>query len=81
MAASESQCMDIGTDAPHNNGTSHSRLLIHSTSCPANSNAINLDSIVDLAIQVCFVDFQDIAPPPSKNTYLLVELTSSLFVI
>ncbi|KAA0058519.1 putative RING-H2 finger protein ATL71 [Cucumis melo var. makuwa] len=73
----ESHCMDTGTDVPYN-GTSPSRFLIHSASYPANSNAINSDSIVDLAIQVCFADFQDIAPPPSKNTYPLVELTSSL---
>ena len=77
MAACESHYMDTDTDALHN-GTSPSSLFIHSASYPANSNAINSDSIVDLAIQVCFADFQDIVLPLSKNIYPLVELTSSL---
>ena len=65
---------------PLHNGTSPSRILIHSVSCPASSNAINLDSIVDLAMQVCFADFQDIVPLPSRNTYSVVEFTSLLSV-
>ena len=60
-------CTKTGTDVPHN-GTSPSRLLVHSASCSASSDAINSDSIVDLAMQDCFADFQDIAPTPSKNT-------------
>ena len=67
MATCESQCIDTSTDVPHN-GTSPSRHLILSAFCFANFNAINLDSIVDLAMQVCFADFQDISSPSSKST-------------
>ena len=64
MAACESQCTNTCTDVPHN-GTSPSKLLIHSATYLASSNAINSDSIVDLAMQVCLADFLDIVPPPS----------------
>ena len=55
MAAYELKCIETGTDGPHN-GTSPIRLLIYSVSFPTNSNEINLDSIVDLVMQVCFTD-------------------------
>ena len=67
MVACKSQSIDTGTDVPHN-GTSPCRLLIHSASYPANSEAINSDSTMDLAMQVSFANFQDIILPPSKNT-------------
>lgn len=35
---------------------------------------INSDSIVNLAIHVCLVDFQEIAALPRLNTYPLVDL-------
>jgi len=40
----------------------------HSASLPTISRAINLDSIVDLAIIVCMTDLHIIAPLPSVNT-------------
>ena len=40
----------------------------HSTSSPHLSSAINLDSIVNLAITVCFKDFHETATPPNVNT-------------
>ncbi|KAL2460236.1 Uncharacterized protein Adt_43656 [Abeliophyllum distichum] len=55
---------------------SSKKLRSHSTFSPALSNAINSDSIVDRAMQVCFEDFQDTAAPPSVNTYPLVDLES-----
>ena len=67
MAACESQCIDTGIDVCHND-TTPSRLLIYSASCLVNANAIKSDVTIDLATQVCFTDFQDIAPPQRKNT-------------
>ena len=67
MVACESLCIDTCTDVPHN-GTSPSKLLIYLISHLTNSNEIKSNSIVDLALQVYFANFQDITPPPSKNT-------------
>lgn len=67
------------TDAP-DHGTSPNKLLSHSVSCPTSFRVINLDSMVDLPMQVCFADFHYIDSLPNKNMYPLVELTSSLFV-
>ena len=53
----------------------------HLASSPTLSKAINSDSIVDLAIQVCLDDFQDTAAPPSVNTYPLVDFVPLVPVI
>ena len=37
---------------------------------------MNLNSIVDHAMQVCFVDFQETAAPPRVKTYPLVDFES-----
>ena len=37
---------------------------------------LNSDSIVDLAIHVCFEDFQDTTAPLSVKTYPLVDFES-----
>ena len=48
----------------------------HSASSPALSKAMNSDSIVDLAMQVCLEDFQDTVAPPRVKTYPLVDFES-----
>ena len=40
----------------------------HSTSSPHLSSAINSDSIVDRAINICFEDFYETVAPHSVNT-------------
>ena len=57
-------------------GISSKKFRIHYASSPALPKAINSYSIVDLAMQVCFEDFQDTAALPSVNTYPLVDLES-----
>ena len=57
-------------------GISSKNWRSHSASSPHLSQAINSDSMVDLAIQVCLEDFQDTAAPPSVNTYPLVDFES-----
>ena len=49
----------------------------HSTSFPALSKAINFDSIVERAMQVCLKDFQDTVAPPRVNMYPLVDFDFS----
>ena len=48
----------------------------HSASSPALSRAMNSDSIIDLAMQVCLEDFQDTVAPPRVKTYPLVDFES-----
>ena len=57
-------------------GISSKKCRNHSASSPALSKAMNSDSIVDLAIQVCLEDFHDTAAPPSINTNPLVDFES-----
>ena len=38
------------------------------SSCPTNLSAMNSDSMVERAIQVCLEDFHEIAPAPKVNT-------------
>ena len=52
-------------------GISINKLLSHSASDPAFSKATNSASMVDLTMQVCLDDFQELVPPISVNTYLL----------
>ena len=58
-------------------GISINILLSHSVSDPAFSKATNSASMVELAMQVYLIDFQETAPPASINTYPLVGFTSS----
>lgn len=53
----------------------------HSISSPHLSSTINSDFIVDLAITVCFEDFQDTTEPSHVNTYPLVDLKSFMLDI
>ena len=63
-----SQCMHIGgTDFGHL-GMSSRKWRSHSASSSHLSSAINSDSIVDLAITVCFEDFHDTIAIPNVNT-------------
>ena len=48
----------------------------HYAYSPALSKAMNSDSIVDRAIHVCFVDFQETTVPPRVKTYPLVDFES-----
>jgi hypothetical protein len=43
------------------------KLLRHSSSVPTFSKATNSNSIVNLAMQICFEDFQEIAHPARVN--------------
>ena len=49
-------------------GISSKKWRNHLDSSSHLSSAINLDSIVDLTITICFEDFHETAPPPSVNT-------------
>ena len=57
-------------------GISIRKFRSHSASSPVLSNAMNSDSIVDLAMQVCLEDFQVTVAHPKVNTYPLVDLVS-----
>ena len=57
-------------------GISSRKFRSHYASSPVLSNAMNSDSIVDLAMQVCLEDFQETTAPPKVNTYPLVDLVS-----
>ncbi|GJX66142.1 hypothetical protein Tco_0300485 [Tanacetum coccineum] len=48
---------------------------------PAAAKATNSYSIVELVMQVCFLDSQEIAPPPSRNTQPLVDELSLALLI
>ena len=63
-----SQCMHIGGTGFGHLGISSRKWCSHSTFSPHLSSAINSDSIVDLAITVCFEDFHDTIAPLSVNT-------------
>ncbi|GJW39248.1 zf-CCHC domain-containing protein [Tanacetum coccineum] len=55
----------IGLD---HNGISRIMFLNDSASLPVVAKATNSDSIIKLVMQVCFLDTQEITPPPSRNT-------------
>ena len=65
----------VGTDFGHI-GISSRKRRSHSASFLALSKAMNSDSLVDLAMQVCLEDFQDRAIPPRVKTYPLVDFES-----
>ena len=52
------------------------RSLSHFASFPITAKAINSVSMVECDIQVCFLDPQETAPPPSVNTQLVVDKLS-----
>ena len=52
-------------------------LFNHIVSCATTEQAINSTSMVNKAIQVCFLLFHEIAPLLSKNVYPDVDLRSS----
>ena len=57
-------------------GMSSKKWRSHSASSPTLSKVMNSDFIVDRAMHVCFVDFQEIAAPPRVKTYPLVDFQS-----
>ena len=59
------------------NEISSMKFRSHSTFSSALSKAMNSDSIVERAIQVCLDDFQDISPPPIVKTYTHVDFVSA----
>jgi len=65
-----------GTGFDHN-GISFKNYRSHSASSLALSKAMNSDSIMERTIHVYLEDIQDIAAPPSVNTYPLVDFNSS----
>ncbi|GJU32705.1 cysteine protease XCP1-like protein [Tanacetum coccineum] len=71
----------IGVISLDYNGILRIKFLNHSTSLPAAAKATNLDSVVELVMQVCFLDAQEIAHPPSRNTQPLVDDLSSILLI
>ena len=81
IAAWLSQCIHTGATGLGQYGVSSKKFRSHSAFSPALSNAINSDSIVERAMQVCLDDFQETAPPPIVNTYPLVDFTSFNSVI
>ena len=68
IAASLSQCMQIGPIGLGQNEISSRKFWSHSASSPALSKAMNSDPIVERAMHVCLDDFQEIAHPPNMNT-------------
>ena len=65
----------VGTDFGHI-GIASRKWRSYSASSSALSKAINSNSIVDLAKQVYFEDFQDTVAPPTVKTYPLVDFES-----
>ncbi|KAF3647602.1 hypothetical protein FXO38_18599 [Capsicum annuum] len=76
IAACLSQCIHTGATGTGQYGILSKKFWSHSASSTALSNAINSDSIVEQAKQVCLDDFQETTPPPIVNTYPLVDFTS-----
>ena len=60
----QSQCIDTKGVGCIPKGISDRKFLNHSASLPTNSRAINSDSMVEVAIEVCLDDFHAIGPPP-----------------
>ena len=59
-----SQWTNIGEIGFFQSGISYNKSLSQFASLLAEANTINLASIVELEIIVCFLDFQPIAPLP-----------------
>ena len=62
-------------------GISSKNYRSYFASPPALFKAINFDSIVERAIQICLEDFQNTVAPPKVNMYPLVNFNSSEFAI
>ena len=71
-----SQCMQIAGISFDHLKISSSKWQSHSVSSATLSSAMNSNSIVDLAIQVCFENFYEAAARPSVKIYLLVDFES-----
>jgi len=65
-------CTDLG-----HSGISFKNYRSHSASSLALFKALNSDSIVERAMQVCLEDFQDTVAPPRVKMYPLVDFDSS----
>ncbi|GJS15475.1 ribonuclease H-like domain-containing protein [Tanacetum coccineum] len=66
---------------PIRDGISRSKFFNHSVSLPTTAKATNSYSIVKPVMQVCFSEAQEIAPPPRRNTQLLVDELSLVLLI
>jgi hypothetical protein len=72
-----SQFIEIADISFSTTGKSIRSSRSHLASTPVVSNAVSSASIVDFVKTVCLQDFQETAPPPSKNAYLLMTYSSS----
>ena len=70
----------VGIGCGHN-FISYNKFFSHSASLPTAANAINLNSIVECEIQVCFLEAHETAPPPRVKTQPDVALLSLALVI
>ncbi|WVZ14577.1 hypothetical protein V8G54_012143 [Vigna mungo] len=68
-----SQCIAIDDIDFGNNGISNMRFLNHSASFPTEARAIIFEAIVEFVMQVCFLDDQEIAPPPRRKIQPLAK--------
>ena len=73
-----SQCMLIVGTSFFQHVMSSRKLWSHFTYSPALSEVIYSNSIMDLAIHVCFEDFHHTTLPTIVNTYPLVDFVSIL---
>ena len=69
-----------GTGICHN-GISSKNYRSHSASSPILFKAINYDSIMERAMQVCLEDFQDTVAPSMVKIYPLVDFDFSESII
>ena len=76
-----SQCIDTDRVGLIHKEISAKRFLNHSTSKLTFSKTINSVSIANRVMQVCLVDFPEIALPPRMKTYPLVDFISFEFEI
>nr|GEV00370.1 retrovirus-related Pol polyprotein from transposon TNT 1-94 [Tanacetum cinerariifolium] len=75
------QRINTGAIGFNHNEISRIGFFNHSASLPAAAKATNSDSIIETMIQVYFLDAQETASPPSRNTQLLVDELSSALLI
>ena len=64
IAAWQSQCIDTEGVGCIPKGIPDRKFLNHSASLLADSKAISSNSVVEVAMRVCFDDFQATTPPP-----------------
>jgi hypothetical protein len=81
MVAWLSQCKEIDDIDYGQNLISNNIFLNHFVSLPVVVRAINLDSIVEWVIHICFFEAQETTPPPKINTHWEVGLLSLVLVI